>query len=57
MHAFTPTPLEWRMLADAAAIMALEGPVETMQEFADLAVGCLRNLEAYFAQPIPGDSH
>jgi hypothetical protein len=52
MHPFEPTPLDWRMLADAAALLALEGPTETMQAYADIAAGCLGNVEAYLTQPI-----
>ncbi len=40
------------MLADAAALLALEGLPETMQAHADIAAGCLRNVEAYLTQPI-----
>jgi hypothetical protein len=50
MHPFTPTPLEWRMLADAAAILALEGPPDTMQAYLDLAESCRRNSE--YRQPV-----
>jgi hypothetical protein len=40
---FEPTPLEWRMMADAAEILGMTGDPGPAQAFLDLSQRCREN--------------